>query len=481
MNGIRDVCHSSIRFFLGAAAGFFILRCSSLACSSTVHATAGPHSREAIHNTVAHNYSDTPSSKSSKNASRNSGVLSSSQAVHHAADMTVMDMSTQFYTSSPLPSTSVWRSPAPTPCSAETMPVPAAAWDVLRWCESASDVSSLQAVTRNASRGCDSFFYDMLRSEPPLRECSSAELSAAISSAQRVGPREPLLVPGCRLQWWQGERACALIKEAGGLDMRGDSLMRHLQQAVIELLTGAIGDGASRHLGAASTICACDGAYDDGHAGRYPGGMFADNNKLCRENSVALLDLPAIRVTWPDYCAAWNDTQFLPVHAWDPNETYDPIRGGAVVVLQGGLHSTNLGADTVEHFFGAARLKPGARRHIFVNQEAPGENKARNFLSNFGLEPTKAYNVLVAAKAARSGAVLFDSFAATFQQESIDGQHYFHDTNIILAQLLLNILAAVVREPAVDSVSAVAAADAADAAASSIIVASTANGTADTF
>ena len=339
---------------------------------------------------------------------------------------------------------------------------------MLSWCEAppaAAGQSALRAAARNATSGCGLVFFDLLRTVPPLRECTAAELSAAISSAQRAGAGAPLLVPGCRLQWWQGERACALIQEAGGLDLRGDSLMRHLQQAIIELLTGSLGDGASRHMGEQASICACDGAYDDGHAGRYPGGMFADNNKLCREHSVALLMLAEMRSVWPAYCAAFGDAQQLPEHAWDAEERYDPARGGAVVVLQGGLHSADLSAGTAEHFFGAARLKQGARRHIFLNLLAPGENKARMFLYNFGLEATLAYNVFVAAKAARAGAVLLDGFAATFRQESIDGQHYFHDTNIILAQLLLNLLAAVLREPPLDSLAAVAAAAAKDTSA----------------
>jgi len=106
-----------------------------------------------------------------------------------------------------------------------------------------------------------------------VRLCSASELAAAISKAVRTGGKElwrhhrgaHLVVPGCRLQWFFGERVCDLAQAVGGIDLNGDSLMRHLLMSVRSLAIGNLVDGTTRHMGKMAYMCECDNSFDDGH------------------------------------------------------------------------------------------------------------------------------------------------------------------------------------------------------------------------
>ena len=54
-------------------------------------------------------------------------------------------------------------------------------------------------------------------------------------------------------------------------------------------------------------------------------------------------------------------------------------------------------------------------------------------------------NITVDSGCSRRGDSIFDTFAATANATSIDGEHYPAPINILLAQLLLNHVTAVVR------------------------------------
>ena len=257
-----------------------------------------------------------------------------------------------------------------------------------------------------------------------------------------VGP--PLIVPGCRLEWYSGARVCDLLQAIGGLDIVGDSLMRHLGQTVKALAIGGdLGRAVSEHMGHLAWVCECDGAYDDGHARRFPGDAGAPYNAVCRSASLATLSVETLRATWPNFCPSWGATSYLPEWA-DWYTTYPPAARAAYQLTSGGLHAAGLDAGTASHFFGA--LKPGARVYLFATLHAPGSNKSPQFLPNFGHDATIAYNALIREHAAALNVTVFDAYAVTYEAPSVDGQHYFQGTNVDLAQLLLNLLAALHRE-----------------------------------
>ena len=338
--------------------------------------------------------------------------------------------------------------PPPPPASAADArcPPPQTAYDARLTCEDGS-LPPARAAVRNSTRGCGAVFFDTLLAAPPLRECGAAELSAAISASWRAALDAPLVVPGCRLEWFTGARACELLQAVGGLGLHGDALARHLAQTLREAATGDLGRGTTAHMDAEGVAtCACEGAYDDGHIRRFPGDEHAPLNKLCRTQSLALLPLAGVRAAWPDYCPGWPPAMDLLTYddgaAPPPQQQQAP----AVALLQGGLHQPQLDAAAVEAVFGSAGAAAAGdaarrpRRLIFSLLHAPGPIKAAEYLHYFGMQPTLAFNELVRGAAARVGALVFDPFAPTLNATSIDGVHYWHATNVQLAQLLLNLV-----------------------------------------
>jgi len=115
------------------------------------------------------------------------------------------------------------------------------------------------------------------------------------------------------------------------------------------------------------------------------------------------------------------------------------IPRASVALLQGGLHKMPLSVDTALHFFGPDRL-PETKRKIYMTLHAP-DNKGEAFTA-----ATVAYNDVVRRLAKEAGMLVLDAFAVTVGEASIDTTHYPKAPNIALAQLLLNLLAAMARD-----------------------------------
>lgn len=298
------------------------------------------------------------------------------------------------------------------------------------------------------------FFFDVLQTAVPrseLRFCNALELAAAFGRASRASPDAPLVVPGdCAVYFFQGRFACDVVAAAGGLDLYGDSLTRHLIQALREATTGNFSSGLYAHMSgpyAADGACACIGAFDDGHLRRFPGDQNSQSNTFCRENSAAYASLPELRVAWPNLCSSWPpDEDYISSYSRIPHFEGGsrPSRGG-IVVLQGGLHFPSLDSTVAQTVYGWRQI--GARRHVLMNAHAPGPNKPVAYIEGFGDEPTRAYNKIIASIAeADPHALLLDAYAVTIGQPSVDGQHYGHKVNAVLAQILFNLVHAVVQE-----------------------------------
>ena len=309
-------------------------------------------------------------------------------------------------------------------------------------------VSAARAQVRAAARGCNNgSYFDSILVAPPLRSCSVLELSSAISAATRDGAGEwekhrgaPLVVPGCRLEWFFGERVCDLLQAVGGLDLHGDSLIRHLQTTIRSLAIGNLEDGTSRHMGDKAYMCECDYSYDDGHLHRFPGDISSSGNAQCRTYTLGAINLTVLRATWPDYCPRWGTTDYLPTYVW-PQPV---VSRAAIQLLEGGLGHSTLDMSTVDLVY--QKLPGVARRYIFATLWAPGANKPQKYQEAFGKAATIAFNKAIKERAAKLNAVVFDAYAVTFNTPSIDGQHYFKATNVDLAQVLLNLIAALHRE-----------------------------------
>lgn len=118
--------------------------------------------------------------------------------------------------------------------------------------------------------GANSSSLDILRPMPRAAPSSCAPLGAleALSRGARPSRDAPFeLARGCALRWYTPSEACSLLARAGTLVIVGDSLPRHLTQALFAVLSGDYANGAT--VDAALTtpecaaLCACDGQFRD--------------------------------------------------------------------------------------------------------------------------------------------------------------------------------------------------------------------------
>lgn len=301
--------------------------------------------------------------------------------------------------------------------------------------------------------------------------CAPADVYAAVrGSGRREGQDAPLhvtLPPRCgggAVRWLTAAQACDVLQRAGFLFMSGDSLARHLTNALFAVVTG---DPAG--AGAAFTSpeedgyhsCDCRNYFDDGHWATEDGSMGHNRprNRYCRERAPAFVAgyfgeawvLPAryprgvpladVRARYPSFCPRWERWHFC----YQCDAPGMPLPPAGVVFRQGGLHLGALDEAGVREVFAA--MPPGVPEgwpRVCSLLHAPGNNKPVEYLHTHGMAPTEGFNALISASPSackRPGDAMFDAFTPTRNASSIDGQHYPLEPNLVMAQLLLNTVA----------------------------------------
>ena len=186
--------------------------------------------------------------------------------------------------------------------------------------------------------------YDQLILHEPLLDCGSEALFASVTHGWRDSLDGPFSIRGCAIRWFTAQEACSLIEEAGSLLFSGDSLVRHLKQALVTILVGDYSCATSLLSGAGAcdeALCTCTSAYDDGHRRENKMAYLGAQNKFCREHSIASLSYHHNgRVA---YCPDWKTNHFAPSNA-----------STGVLYVSGGLHYRNLNPSTVNSIFGMA-------------------------------------------------------------------------------------------------------------------------------
>ena len=315
-----------------------------------------------------------------------------------------------------------------------------------------SDTPSLAPPSEHA---CGRVFREQLRirnAGAPV--CSPRELFDAMRAARRPAKDAPLTIGGCaNLHWMEPPQACDVLQRANMLMLVGDSLTRHLMQALLTVLAGdyenttaAMGNKADPP----EARCSCDRAYDEFHR---PGVPHSGNTeKYCRTGSIAhqTWSIARARELMPGFCPSWQR-----MHVCLSSVCAGPLPLSGIAFIAGGLHYSNLSSPaTIESVFSdggahgeaaGGKGAPMAYRHICSTLHAPGENKGIKYLRSHGMGATVPYNQMIVKLACpRLGDAHFDAFAATLNASSIDGQHYYQEANILLAQLLLNLVAAMI-------------------------------------
>lgn len=126
------------------------------------------------------------------------------------------------------------------------------------------------------------------------RSCSPKALMEAAGNGYLDRAGGLFHMHGCQIKWYSADDACRVLHRVGRLHLVGDSIMRHLMQALLTVLSGEYEIATSagtRASDSAFRSCDCDAAYDDS------GG---DALRYCRMYSIAWAsDLRMLREALP--------------------------------------------------------------------------------------------------------------------------------------------------------------------------------------
>ena len=130
-----------------------------------------------------------------------------------------------------------------------------------------STTTQLELYTLGSA--CHRQYLELLTPMPrPARSgCRAPSVLGALASGSRASWDAPFSLGTCALQWYTASEACALLSRLGTLAVIGDSLQRHLLQALFAVLRGDYELGASLAPrvppGPCWAACACEGQYSD--------------------------------------------------------------------------------------------------------------------------------------------------------------------------------------------------------------------------
>ncbi|BGP03498.1 hypothetical protein NBRC10513v2_007229 [Rhodotorula toruloides] len=244
--------------------------------------------------------------------------------------------------------------------------------------------------------------------------------------------------------------ACDLLENGyGGILLRGDSLMRHLTNALFLILRdrpdGAVQDPESRK------VCWGDRMFDD--------------KKDCRK--VALFDTQDPLLDAEPVCGGkvWlryeqlpcpvEPSRYVPTYL-DWRDRMPPSRSGLspAIIQSFGLHCHFLPFiprfGIFKPLFAHAATAFPRPLLLWIGINAPGLNKPPQYLKEQGGDQVLRYNKIIAEElvdmqqpsetAAEGKMAVLETYGMTDGAKSFDGTHYMWNVNMEKAQLLLNYL-----------------------------------------
>ncbi|BGO95669.1 hypothetical protein NBRC10512_007365 [Rhodotorula toruloides] len=244
--------------------------------------------------------------------------------------------------------------------------------------------------------------------------------------------------------------ACDLLENGfGGVLLRGDSLMRHLTNALFLILRdrpdGAVQDPEARQ------VCWGDRLFDD--------------KKDCRK--VALFDTQDLLLDGEPVCngKVWlryeqlpcpvEPSRYVPTYL-DWRDQMPPSRSGLspAIIQSFGLHCHFLPFiprfGIFKPLFAHAATAFPRPLLLWIGINAPGLNKPPQYLKEQGGDQVLRYNQIIAEEldgmqtssetAAEGKMAVLETYGMTDGAKSFDGTHYMWNVNMEKAQLLLNYL-----------------------------------------
>jgi hypothetical protein len=320
-------------------------------------------------------------------------------------------------------------------------------------------LAALQGALANATRG-----------PPPVPWAERADGDGRDDGALVLGGGAS---GACQLRWFSPPEACALLAQMGGMVLVGDSLVRHAELALRQVLAGNWAVGG--YLGGALPVddidrlaaCRCDAGYgkfwachalpSDPGVGRFratcpnwPAGAAAPRRALPPLQYLAY------------WSGGWNDgvvRELLASFAADADEAAAAEGGGSgggggSAPLPRPVLLVEIGPAWDENWVPAqegmvAQLAAAAAaardlraRLVCMLVLAPDEARKPEYVRARQSDAvTRAVNEYVRSACSAAGGVVLDAYALTKGAWTRDGTHYEGRTNTMLAQALLNIAA----------------------------------------
>lgn len=278
-------------------------------------------------------------------------------------------------------------------------------------------------------------------------------LSRVQSGSRRVrdGRFQPRSSDGtpCSIHWYNSSEACDLLQRSDRYIVGiGDSLMRHLLQAIYTILSGNFKHGGMMHWELCPNdvlACTCDVAFTDWGGG-----------ERCRDHSMARYAGPQSAI-----CPNWRKPYLQPWLDWATaksfsrpllssilkDNTFVPqfFDGRALVLVNPALHESFNSELLLSHIYDAAYdVTQSTGQDVVmlpVTMPAPQLNKPERFWAKQGPEAVNRWNSILKSWAAQRHLDVFDTHAVTLNASSYDGTHFASSVNVLLAQVLLNYIA----------------------------------------
>ena len=296
--------------------------------------------------------------------------------------------------------------------------------------------------------------------------CTEAQFAAALRRAVRPEMDGPLYVDGCRLTWFTRAVACDLVERLGILVVSGDSLTRQIGQGMLMILTGDYRTGAVLHLpGEYRNTCQCDlQLWDRAHFCRINSSVYWDEIALTAPRKEG-----STQQRWMDWdnrqdliCPFWTDPHFMFNDGYMrvlsdtiPRAAHRSTNGKVTAFVGMGLHHAIHEDPVAAVHFGYDELLDSVRmvrgggkqvRLIGNTMHMPGDNVFEVAREKSNPDTVRRYNDVQRRFFMDSGMSIFESYRLSMNAPSADGQHVFVRTNVVMAQLLLNHIAAMLRD-----------------------------------
>lgn len=311
------------------------------------------------------------------------------------------------------------------------------------------------------------------------RDCTApGGVLAAAAHGARHGRDAPFeLANDCAIKWFSPEEACNLLERVGTLVVVGDSLQRHLVQALFAIMSDYTVGATALPLLASDecrALCACEGQFQDSEAS-----CGCSCGKCPRPASAAFLGDDAAApqtLACPSWnrrhvhftFAVWSNQSNNPDSPW----TFQPARWEAAlapVLSAAAVASTPLDPRITvlitpplghigfgEKGWRAAKddfLEPAwdfvsrsARRRLLCGGQSARFLDSIPPAYSWTVGEFEPYNerlrIACISDARAPGHLigLFNTHPFTHNKTNVDGTHFSRHTNLVLAQLLLNTL-----------------------------------------